>query len=106
MAQIAGSRLKSFVDEWKARGAHGNLLSILSSGYSIPIREDRPLRLVLPAPHMETRMKVPEHQDLIRIEVQTLKEKGAIRQVLGDKWGFYSKIFLGSFNPDSLIFLC
>ena len=39
-------------------------------------------------------MSSPEKQLQIRLEVQAMASKGAIEVVHGDKWGFYSKLFL------------
>jgi hypothetical protein len=91
---LPGRRLSSFCWEWKKKGASPSLLSWIGNGYHIPLRHDRPIDLCLPSREVETRMSSPHKQQLIRTEVKSLLSKGAIQEVHGDKWGFYSKLFL------------
>ena len=90
-----GQRLAGFAKIWKKAGADPDLLALVRDGHKIEF-EDGPPPCTLPSNQYET--KLPETKmNVIRAEITSLLEKGAIRKVSHDKAvstpGHYSQIF-------------
>ena len=90
-----GQRLASFANIWKKAGADPDLLALVRDGHRIKF-EDGPPPCTLPSAQYET--KLPDRKmTIIRAEITSLLEKGAIRKVSHEEAistpGHYSQIF-------------
>ena len=92
---IPGQRLSFFAKTWKEAGADPALLSLVRDGHKI-IFEDGPPPCTLPLSQYETKLPEPR-MSVIRSEIKTLLEKGAIRKVSQQEAvatpGHYAQIF-------------
>ena len=77
---IPGQRLSYFAEFWKQAGADPALLSLVKDGHKIKF-DDGPPPCTLPLPQYETKLPEPK-MAVIRSEIKTLLEKGAIRRLL------------------------
>ena len=91
---IPGRRLKNYEPRWRTLGAGDQVMQWITTGYHIPIRQDRPITLWYPTLMDHTRIGRPDHLLIVRREVASMLQKGAIRIVIDNTKGFYSKLFL------------
>ena len=92
---VPGQRLSFFADAWRKAGADPDLLNLVRDGHKIKF-EDGPPPCTLPSDQYETRLPDTK-MNVIRAEITSLLEKGAIRNVSYDEAvstpGHYSQIF-------------
>ena len=91
---IPGRRLEDYKQRWRELGAGAQVMDWITTGYHIPIRDDRPITLWYPTLMDHTRISRPDHHLIVKNEVQAMLNKGAIRKVTTGLKGFYSKLFL------------
>ena len=88
---VVGGRLRDYVEFWRRLGAPKSVLVALR-GYSLPFSRPPPTRRVRASD--STILRDVEKARVVDEEVQSLLAKGAIKEVVDESPGYFSKIFV------------
>ena len=90
---IPGRRLTDYEHRWRVLRAGTQVMDWITTGYHIPIRNDRPITLWYPTTMDHTKIGRPDHHLIVKKEVEAMLKKGAIRKVTTDFKGFTRNFF-------------